>query len=63
MTSFTDLQAALTGAEPEQFSHVVERDRGRFSLRWILVHLIDEYARHCGHADLTRQSADDATGD
>jgi uncharacterized damage-inducible protein DinB len=35
----------------------------RPSLRWILVHLIEEYARHCGHADLLRQAADGATGD
>jgi len=33
------------------------------SLRWILGHLIEEYARHCGHADLLRQAADGATGD
>ena len=38
--------------------------RGRvISLRWILVHMIEEYARHCGHADLLRQSIDGATGD
>ena len=28
------------------------------SLRRILVHLIEEYARHCGHADLLRQAID-----
>jgi uncharacterized damage-inducible protein DinB len=31
-----------------------------FSLRWILVHLVEEYARHCGHADLIRESIDGA---
>ena len=31
------------------------------SLRWILVHLIEEYARHAGHADLIRESIDGAT--
>ncbi len=35
----------------------------RPSLRWILVHLIEEYARHCGHADLLREAADGSTGD
>ncbi|WP_210649066.1 DinB family protein [Nocardioides sp. SYSU D00065] len=30
------------------------------SLRWILVHMIEEYARHCGHADLVRESVDGA---
>jgi len=33
------------------------------SLRWILVHMIEEYARHCGHADLIRESIDGVTGD
>jgi uncharacterized damage-inducible protein DinB len=33
------------------------------TVRWILVHMIEEYARHCGHADLIRQSLDGATGD
>jgi hypothetical protein len=32
------------------------------SLRWILVHLIEEYARHNGHADLLRESVDGLTG-
>ena len=32
------------------------------SLRWILVHMIEEYARHCGHADLLRERIDGATG-
>ncbi|HEY6377725.1 MAG TPA: DinB family protein [Candidatus Dormibacteraeota bacterium] len=33
------------------------------SLRWILVHMIEEYARHNGHADLLRQCIDGAVGD
>jgi len=33
-----------------------------FSLRFILVHMIEEYARHNGHADLIRQSIDGQTG-
>ena len=38
--------------------------RGRvISLRWMLVHMIEEYARHAGHADLLRQSIDGAVGD
>ncbi|WP_456599445.1 DinB family protein [Blastococcus sp. SYSU DS0616] len=34
-----------------------------FSLRWILLHLIEEYARHNGHADLIREALDGATGE
>ncbi len=33
------------------------------SVRWVLVHLIEEYARHNGHADLIRECVDGATGD
>ncbi|MDP5182072.1 DinB family protein [Blastococcus sp. BMG 814] len=34
-----------------------------FSLRWILLHLVEEYARHNGHADLLREALDGATGE
>ena len=33
------------------------------SLRWIYVHMIEEYARHNGHADLLRERIDGVTGD
>ena len=33
------------------------------TLRWILIHMIEEYARHCGHADLLREAIDGQTGD
>ena len=33
------------------------------SLRWIMVHMIEEYARHNGHADLLRERLDGAVGD
>ena len=36
-----------------------EADNGRvYSLRWIYVHMIEEYARHNGHADLLRERID-----
>ncbi|MBW0101611.1 DinB family protein [Pseudonocardia sp. KRD291] len=37
--------------------------RGAMSLRWVLVHMIEEYARHNGHADLLRQGIDGAVGE
>ncbi|MFF3608358.1 DinB family protein [Streptomyces sp. NPDC002463] len=42
-------------------------DTGRFmeqdvNLRWIYVHMIEEYARHNGHADLLRERIDGTTG-
>ncbi|MEU6173474.1 DinB family protein [Streptantibioticus parmotrematis] len=35
---------------------------GRVSLRWIYTHMIAEYARHIGHADLLRERIDGSTG-
>ncbi len=43
--------------------HAKKPRRGRdVDLRWIYVHLIEEYARHCGHADIIREMIDGATG-
>jgi uncharacterized damage-inducible protein DinB len=36
--------------------------RGPVSLRWVLIHLIEEYARHNGHADLLRERIDGRIG-
>jgi uncharacterized damage-inducible protein DinB len=38
-------------------------DGGQHTLRRTIVHMIEEYARHCGHADLIREAIDGATGD
>ena len=37
-------------------------DRPR-NVRWILAHMIEEYARHNGHADLLREAIDGETGE
>ena len=37
--------------------------RSGTSLLWILFHLVEEYARHNGHADLLRESVDELTGE
>jgi hypothetical protein len=37
--------------------------RSGWSLRDLLVHMIEEYARHCGHADLLRERIDGVTGE
>lgn len=36
---------------------------GPVSVRWVLVHLIEETARHAGHLDVIREQLDGATGD
>ncbi len=38
------------------------RRGGYVSLRWVLAHMIEEYARHNGHADFLRERTDGATG-
>jgi uncharacterized damage-inducible protein DinB len=41
----------------------VDPYRGNVSLRWILVHMIEETARHAGHLDIMREAIDGQTGD
>ena len=36
---------------------------GPISLRWIMIHMIEEYARHNGHADLLREQIDGSVGE
>ncbi|WP_415960986.1 DinB family protein [Streptomyces sp. 021-4] len=47
----------------DEFSQGVGSAGEPFSLRWIYTHMIEEYARHNGHADLVRERVDGATGD
>jgi len=46
----------ITAARPLDFEG--SRRGETFSLRWVLIHLIEEYARHNGHADLLRERID-----
>jgi hypothetical protein len=41
----------------------VSRRGTTISLRWVYTHMIEEYARHNGHADLLRERIDGAVGD
>jgi Protein of unknown function (DUF664) len=42
---------------------VTARAGRRLSARWVLVHMVEEYARHNGHADLLRERIDGVTGE
>ena len=42
--------------------HLGRHDNGDLEMREVVVHLIEEYARHCGHADLLRECLDGRTG-
>jgi hypothetical protein len=39
------------------------KEKPTVSLRWIMIHMIEEYARHNGHADLLREQIDGAVGE
>jgi uncharacterized damage-inducible protein DinB len=47
----------------DAMSKVPNRRGEYFSMRWILLHMIEETARHAGHADLIRESIDGTVGD
>ncbi|MGI9609785.1 MAG: DinB family protein [Acidimicrobiia bacterium] len=58
-SSVAEADALIASADSlDQLSMLSNSDGDRWSLRWILVHMIEEYARHCGHADLIRESID-----
>jgi uncharacterized damage-inducible protein DinB len=54
---------ALAGGGLERLPRRRWPDGRAPSLRWIVVHMIEEYARHNGHADLIRESVDGLTGE
>src|SRR3954447_3273281 len=54
---------ALRAGGLEQRAKRTWPDGSAPSLRWILAHMIEEYARHNGHADLLRESVDGQTGE
>ena len=61
--SRAQLAEALAQGGLEQSARRVWSDGRAPSLRWILLHMIEEYARHNGHADLLREAVDGATGE
>ena len=59
-----NIDEALAAGGLDQLSVTLDRkENQQFSLRWILLHLIEEYARHNGHADLLREAIDGVTGE
>ena len=49
-------------ASPDDLAVNAPRQEG-LTLRWILLHMIEETARHNGHADLIREAIDGETGE
>jgi uncharacterized damage-inducible protein DinB len=66
LTAYTreveEARKAVTGRGlDETFFHAYQK--ADVSVRWVYVHMIEEYARHNGHADLLRERIDGTTGD
>ncbi|GAB3428755.1 DinB family protein [Flindersiella endophytica] len=57
-TSVARSRAAVAGRSLDEASPGED-----YTLRWIYLHMIEEYARHNGHADLLRERIDGATGE
>jgi dienelactone hydrolase/uncharacterized damage-inducible protein DinB len=56
-------QAAAQADGLDQLSVQPLRDGRRFTLRWVLLHLLEETSRHAGHADLLREAIDGTVGE
>lgn len=62
--AITESRLAIVGLLPDELSLAVRPKTGApVSLRWIMIHMIEEYARHCGHADFLRERIDGRKGD
>ena len=54
-------RAVVAGHDLEEMAQKPRGGRA-VDLRWIYLHLIEEYARHCGHADILRELVDGTVG-
>ena len=58
-----EVEASRAAVADLPLEYLVKGRTRAYSLRWIYLHMIEEYARHNGHADLLRQVIDGATGE
>ena len=62
LTEIAEVDRTIAGRGLDE-TYVHPRTGKRIDLRWIFIHLIEEYARHNGHADLLRERIDGAVGE
>ncbi|MCL1595611.1 MAG: DinB family protein [Actinomycetia bacterium] len=62
-TAFERSNEIIAAADSLDQLSVKDEPGSEMSLRWILVHMVEETARHAGHADLIRESIDGEVGD
>ena len=60
--TWADVDTVIAATASLDQASVIGDDSGRPTLRWILAHLLEETARHAGHADILRELIDGATG-
>lgn len=60
--TWVDVDAVIAATPTLDDVSVIADDSGQVTLRWILVHLLEETARHAGHADILRELIDGVTG-
>jgi hypothetical protein len=58
-----EVELARQAAAAKDLDATFERPHGPLDVRWTFVHMIEEYARHNGHADLLRERIDGVTGE
>ena len=58
-----NVRSALQDGGLDQLARRPWRDGRAPNLRWLITHMIEEYARHNGHADLLREAADGQVGE
>jgi uncharacterized damage-inducible protein DinB len=69
MADFATYRAEVAACDAAAAGHSLEetfihsRSQREMSVRWVYIHMIEEYARHNGHADLIRERIDGVTGD
>lgn len=56
-------RTVIEAASLDDVGAVVHPERGPFTLRWVLLHMLEEVARHLGHLDILREITDGTTGE
>jgi uncharacterized damage-inducible protein DinB len=59
----TEVERSREIVAASSFDDIARGDKRKPSLRWIVIHLIEETARHNGHIDLMRETIDGQTGE
>jgi uncharacterized damage-inducible protein DinB len=62
LTREVELARAVAAERSLEATFFHPRYQAQMSLRWVYLHMIEEYARHNGHADLLRERIDGVTG-